>query len=301
MTGTEERITAMLRRVLTIFRERFGVGVSPTPAEANASAAASTAGANGASTTSTTGTSTTTGDFSGFAAPVTALAGTLARVEQHAQQQVTSKAQASADTRQLAPRRAELFGHLRSIAGVAKTLKSQVPGIGILKAPASKTRADTLVTEAESFAKNAGIYAQVLIEHGQPNDFVAQLTAATAAYKDAIALRGSSLATQRGSTAGLKSDLATGQTLVRQMDANLQRVLRNSPADLAAWKSAKRITQSVGGAAASAAPAVPLAPTTPVATPLTGTQTSSAGNGTSSVNTQTAPATHNVAQAASVT
>lgn len=304
----------MIRRVLTIFLDRFGVGTSPAPAStAAAAAAANTAGATIASstgTTSTTATSTSAIDFSGFAPSVTALAGTLARVEQHAEDQITSKAQTSADTRQLAPRRADLVGRLRSIAGVAKTLKSQVPGIGILKAPASGMRADTLVNEAQAFASNAQIYAAVLIEKGQPGDFVAQLTASTAAFKDAIASKGASLQTQRGATAGLKAEIAAGRLVVNQINATMQQLLRNSPADLAAWNSARRVTNSLSGSTGSVVPVTATAPAGTAAGTSAGTsaapaaalavgQTQPVVSQTSSVASETAPAAKTIAQGTS--
>lgn len=256
MTSGQEHKRSMFRRVITIFKDRFGVGDSSSAPAANS--------ANG-NTTSTTAHGTI--DFSAMAAPVAVLEGTLARVEQHAQDQITSKAQISTDVRGVEPLRAKLFVHLRSIGGVAATLKSQVPGISILKPPAHATRAGRLITEAESFAQNAQIYQTALIEHGQPSDFVAQLIAATEDYKAAMAAAGNSRAAQRGATAGLESEIALGERTVRQIDANMKRLLHNAPADLAAWKSARRVTHATGGSAAPSPVIGQVAPVTPSATP----------------------------------
>ena len=202
--------------------------------------------------------------------PVAVVEGIITRVEQHAHDQVTSKAQGGVDARGVSPLRKELFVHLRSAAGVARTLKAQVPGIGILKAPSAKLRPESLITEAEAFAGNSRIYQSILIGHGLPSDFVTQLNAATAAYKDAVASAGTARVAQRGATAGLKSEIALGEQTVRQLDANLKRMLRNAPADLAAWKSARRVTQSTSSgavAAPAAAPGQSVASATPIDEP----------------------------------
>lgn len=270
MTSGQERKTSMFRRVVTIFKDRFGVGVSSNTPAAGPAMGSSTTGTSGTSTTSSTNTNTasTTIDFSTLAAAVTVLEGIIARVEQHAHDQVTSKAQIGADARGLDPSRKELFVHLRSAAGVARTLKAQVPGISLLAAPSAKVRAESLITEAEAFARNAQIYQSVLIDHGMPSDFVTQLSAATAAYKNAVASAGTARSAQRGATAGLKSEIALGEQTVRQLDANLNRMLRNSPADLAAWKSARRVTQSTSTVAVPAgAPGQSVESATAVAAP----------------------------------
>lgn len=251
-TAAQQRRFAMFLRVIAILINRFRVGVTTVL----------TGGTGG--TTGTTGTAATP-DFSNLAPSLTALQATVARAEQHEQDQVTSMAQTRTDTRDVAPARADVFVHLRSITETAATLRTQVPGIGILKTPKNNLRAASLITEAETFATNAAIYQQVLIDHGQPADFVAQLTEATAVYKAAVAAKGTSLSTQRGATAGIKAEIAVGESIVRQVNANLQRALRGAPSDLAAWNSARRVTLSTSNAAANTTAAEP-APATP-ATP----------------------------------
>jgi hypothetical protein len=246
----------MFARVIAILIDRFHVLMTSLTAAAG--------GTTAGTTTPTPGTT----DFATLAPSVAALQASLARAEQHERDQVTSMAQSRTDTRDVEPARADLLVHLRSVAETAATLKTQVPGIGILKAPDGALRAASLITDADTFARNAAIYQQVLIEHGQPADFLTELSDAMTAYRTAIAARGTSLVAQRGATAGIKSEIELGQKIVRQVNAFMQRALRKSPADLAAWNSARRVTLSTassGAAAPAAAPATPATPAAPAA------------------------------------
>jgi hypothetical protein len=280
--AVQEHRFAMFGRVVAILRGRFGVSAATTSSATTASAVGTTgttgtvsAGGTAASSNpAPTGVASNAGttnpiapvDFSALAAPTQVLEETLARAEQHAHDQVTAKAETGDDTRDVAPARAELFIELRSVAGTARSLKGQVPGIGVLKAPEANLRATSLIIAAEAFAENAKIYQQPLIEHGQPANFVDQLTAAITTYKAAIAARGDSLATQRGATRGIAAEITLGMRTVTQLNANLQRALKNSPADLAAWNSARRITRTAATTTASAGSSTSTTTAIPTAT-----------------------------------
>ncbi|HEX4685071.1 MAG TPA: hypothetical protein VH277_20300 [Gemmatimonadaceae bacterium] len=168
----------------------------------------------------------------------------LDRAEQHALDQNTNQTQTSAAARELEPLRAIVAGQVHSIAGVARELRGQVPGIGVLTAPSTHVRAENYVVAVDAFARKAEIYQEVLAQHGLQPDFVAKLDDALDAFKQSLSTRGTARASQMASTNGLESEIKFGEKIVRMIDAIMKQVLRNSPADLAAWRSARRIVKN---------------------------------------------------------
>jgi len=259
----------MFRRVVTILKDRFHVGTpqanpAPTAAPAATQPAAPTAvpavAAVSAAPTATAAPSSpsaavstspagTAIDFSGLAAPTAALQDALDRAEQHALDQNTNRTQTGAAAREFEPLRAIVAGQTQSIAGVARQLKGQVPGIGVLTAPSTHRRAENYVVAVDAFVRKAEIYQDVLVQHGLQQDFVAQLDHALNAFKQSLAMKGIARASQKASTNGLKSEIKFGQKSVRIIDAVMKQALRNSPADLAAWRSARRIVKNPASSA----------------------------------------------------
>jgi hypothetical protein len=135
--------------------------------------------------------------------------------------------------------------------------------------PPGRSRNEALVVGATAFGRKAEVYQDVLIEHGLPHDFVAQLDAATSAYKASLDARGVALANQLAATKGLTEELNFGGRIVSMVDSILTRKLKNEPIDLAAWRSAKRLPRTATAAQHKAASAA--AAPHPVSTEATAT------------------------------
>jgi len=137
--------------------------------------------------------------------------------------------------------RSTLKLHMHAIAQVAQSLKTTVPGIGILKMPKVNVTAEALLKYASTMMKQASTYQPVLIDHLEP-DFIAQLNGAISAYKSSVDGRGTARATQVAATKALADGLTLGLQFVSRMDALLTKSLQSNPPKLAEWKSAKRVT-----------------------------------------------------------
>jgi hypothetical protein len=153
---------------------------------------------------------------------------------------------------------------MHAVTQVAQQLKKTVPGIGVLKMPKVTLQAEGFLKYADSLTRQASTYESVLVEHGLPTDFVAQLNGAIAAFKSSVDARGTAHTTQVSATKQVAVGLGLGVQYVHIMDSALTRLLKADPVKLAQWKTAKRIT--IKGVTAST-DATPAQTTSPVATP----------------------------------
>ena len=178
-----------------------------------------------------------------LATQLEALNGVVSRASDHAAKQNTQASQSlliAKDERDL--RREVLAHHMATIAKVARALRGTIPGIGVLSMPKGNIQTAPLITFATAMARKAEIYADVLVEHGLPEDFIRQLEDSVARLKGSLDARGEARAARIGATRGLESELALGKRVVEVMDASLTRALRSSPSRFAEWKHVKRIT-----------------------------------------------------------
>ena len=159
--------------------------------------------------------------------------------------------------------RKQLRSRMRQVTQVSQALRKVVPGIGTLRMPTSKLQVEGLLKAADALRKQAVTYQSVLIEHGLSGDFVAQLHRAMSTLEASIDGRGAA----RASGAGATKEVATSVTLAHQylkiMDAALSMTLASSPAKLAEWKHAKRVT--IKGVQPTRVIATPISASTPLA------------------------------------
>jgi hypothetical protein len=109
-----------------------------------------------------------------------------------------------ATQRKAALRQALLRDHVAKIARIAAADLPNVPELEPLCMPRGKPTVEKLAAVASGVAKTAAPYAEVFISAGLPQDFIAQLTAATDAMTGAISERTSSCGRRSGATVGLK-------------------------------------------------------------------------------------------------
>ena len=202
-----------------------------------------------------------------LATQLDALNGIVTRATEFAAEQDTQAAQSllvSKDERE--QRREVLSHHMASIAKVAKALRGQVPGIGVLTMPKGNIQSASLITAATVMARKAEVYASVMVEHGLPTDFVRQLENAATKLKDSLDARGRARGARTGATRGLEAELALGRRVIDIMDVAVTRILRSQPARIAEWKNVKRVTLR-GSAVRGSASGVEVLPTGVEASP----------------------------------
>lgn len=165
--------------------------------------------------------------------------------------------------------RTALREEMRTVTQVAHALKKSVPGIGVLKMPSSGMQVEALLKYADTLTKQASTFESVLIEHGLPADFIAQLNGAIAALEASVDSRGTAHTELVSATKQVAVGLLQGVQYVHIMDAALTKTLKSDPAKLAQWKTAKRTTtKGVTNSNSNSATASPVAqPTLTLATP----------------------------------
>ena len=157
-------------------------------------------------------------------------------------------------------RRALIRDHMIPIARIAAADLPDTPELHPLRLPASGVSVQRLAAAAHGMADAAQKYADTFTRATLPVDFAAQLSAAADAMIASIGDRTKNVLVRRGATAGLKKTLFDARRIVGVLDALVRSRLQRQPSLLAAWKSAKRVTQLPRRAAAgeSSTPAVPV-------------------------------------------
>ena len=138
--------------------------------------------------------------------------------------------------------RTTLREEMHAVTQVAQELKKSVPGIGVLKMPSPGMQVEELLKYADTLTKQAATFEAVLIDHGLPADFIAQLNGAIATLEASVDSRGTARAELASATKQVAVGLLQGVQYVRIMDAALTKALKSDPPKLALWKTARRTT-----------------------------------------------------------
>lgn len=164
---------------------------------------------------------------------------------------------------QYALRQVLVHDHMAAIARIASAELPPTPAIAPLRMPARSIGAEKLAAAAYGMAQAAEPHAAVFTAAGLPADFIARLTGAADAMLKAIGDRARNGSNRRAATKGLQARLSDGRKIVRVLDVFVRTALKNEPALLAGWLTAKRVRVIAGG--------VPAGAPTPTPTPVTPT------------------------------
>jgi hypothetical protein len=163
--------------------------------------------------------------------------------------------------------------HMQPIADMAKAaIPDVVKMTEALRLPGIRLSTEKLFAAADAMAKAAEQYKTVLVQRGLPTDFVEQLRAVAAAYKNAVDARGQHIANGRGATEGLTTAAAEGRKLVLSLSVIVNKRLRADSVALAEWNQLKRVTLKGARPGVGIVPTPTALPTpvpTPVPTPIT--------------------------------
>jgi hypothetical protein len=202
---------------------------------------------------------------------VAALSGVITRMTAQGTDQTTQKGQATLAAKDEVALRTDLRKvHMRAITKVARALRGQVPGVGVIKMPPPALNSDALVKAAEALYSTSSVYKDVFAEHGLPTDFLDQLAAASSALKASVDARGLALSKRTGATSGVAGEYSLGRKILTMIDASLTHALKNDAATLASWRQVMRVTVkgTTGGSNTATAPTGSAAVATPSTAPI---------------------------------
>jgi len=164
---------------------------------------------------------------------------------------------------------------MRPIAEIARRNLRTVPEFRALQMPQFGVTGPAFIADATGMVQAATIHKQTLIERGMPADFLDQFQAALTQLQQSVSDRDQSLARRVGATQALADLEKEGRSVLKVLDAQIRRALRDNVALLAAWENARAIrrqattptpaptnqtTTSTSSAAPTSTPATPVTP-----------------------------------------
>lgn len=181
----------------------------------------------------------TVAECAGIATQLVALKNTVDRISHHVVEQQTLRPSAMRlTTDEPGFRNALITQHLRPIAQIARGLRKTVPGIDVLRLPNTRVRTATFLEEASTFAKQASVYASVLIEHGLSADFVAQLRSAIDAFQASNTARAVARNDHRGAGESITEEIAVGRRIILMLNGLVSRKIVTDGPEFTVWKEA---------------------------------------------------------------
>jgi hypothetical protein len=131
---------------------------------------------------------------------------------------------------------------VRDIVKVARVLDPVAfPGVAQgVRGPRSSSY-QALLAAARAILERVTPIKAAFVDRGVPADFDETMNDLIDALEEATQQKSSGLSEQSGGTAGLADAAKRGVQLVKELDAIMTHLLRNSPSLKAAWKTASRI------------------------------------------------------------
>jgi hypothetical protein len=164
-------------------------------------------------------------------------------------------------------RRALIRDHMKPIARVARAELPDTPELSPLKLPQTALSTERLSAAAYGMAQAAAPHSDLFTAAGLPADFMTQLTAAADAMIAPVSDRAQIRSNLRGATTGLQTKLSAARRVVGVLDSFVQSALKDDPAQIAAWNSAKRVQLFGGGKPTSTSNSASTPTPTPAPTP----------------------------------
>jgi hypothetical protein len=141
------------------------------------------------------------------------------------------------------------LNHMRPIASIAKLRLHTVPNFAALTLPSPHLTGKSLVAHATGMGGAAQPYEQVFVDGGLPGDFLARLSAATAAVEASLVTRATARGQQSQAMGSLKQLETRGRRVFRALNDLVVPTLSADVAHsglLAEWASARRVALKPG-------------------------------------------------------
>ena len=180
---------------------------------------------------------------SAFGTQVAAFQTAISALSTAAATQDNQQRSASGDTADVTTLRSTLWNKsMKPLARVARAVIVDMPSAApALRLPDSSVDQQGLITAATAMATQAQSYEQLLVAHGLPANFIAQLQNATALLDQALTTRRQATAARKGATSTITTEFQAGRKALELIDTMMEHALADDPASLAAWESAKRV------------------------------------------------------------
>jgi len=156
---------------------------------------------------------------------------------------------------------------MKPIAEIARRDLRTVPEFKALQMPPRSAKGAAFLASATAMANAATTHKDALLVRGLPADSLDQFQGSLTTLASSLSDREKSLTRRMGATKGLTFEEQEGRSVLKVLDALVQRALRGNESLLATWKGARAIRRRPGGARTtpSATPVTPI--TTPASTP----------------------------------
>lgn len=133
--------------------------------------------------------------------------------------------------------------HMAVIATIAAVSVPGAAALTGLRMPGRMT-AEKLVAAGGAMAEQAEPHAAVFIAAGMPEDFIAQLLAATDELAAFLGARKHLRGKNTAATKAIQRNISAGNRVEAVLDKMIRRVLKNDPARLDAWASVRRVRKT---------------------------------------------------------
>jgi cob(I)alamin adenosyltransferase len=138
-----------------------------------------------------------------------------------------------------------------------------VPEFKALQMPPRSAKGAAFLASATAMANAATTHKDALLERGLPADSLDQFQASLTTLASSLSDREQNHTRRMGATKGLAFEEQEGRSVLKVLDALMQRALRGNEALLATWEGARTIRRRPGGAPTTSS----TTPATPAATP----------------------------------
>lgn len=162
----------------------------------------------------------------------------IAELSGHAEAQVSQRSAAAQGTAQRDAARKALRASVEAISRTARALAFSSPGVDKLFSLPRGNNDRALLTRARSFLADAAPLKADFIRNELPADFLEKLTAQVQSFEQNIAVQNRSRGARVTATSAIKTAVARGLVVMRQLEVVVRNKFDAEPPTLAAWESA---------------------------------------------------------------
>ena len=185
------------------------------------------------------------------------------RVREYAGAQITGRELSRAELRRQEQLVQQLLDrHMRPIATIARAQiepESDVRMPAAIRMPRTSIGVTKILQACDGMIEAARPFEAAFVANGLPADFLTRFTSARNELERTLGGRATLIGTHVGARTGLQVQMRRGRRAVDRLDAVVRASFDGDEVTLATWRSAKRVHQLPGGAAARGTDEVPQA------------------------------------------
>lgn len=199
----------------------------------------------------------------GYTAARATLDEVVRRLREHAGAQVSGRELSRGELRRQRQLARQLVDrHMRPIVTIARAQiepESDVRMPAAIRMPRAGLGVTKLLQACDGMIEAAGPFEAAFVANGLPADFLARFTSARDELEGGLGSRATLVGQHVGARAGLGVQIRRGRRAVDRLDAVVRASFDGDEVTLARWRTAKRVHQLTGGAAARGTDQVPQA------------------------------------------